>query len=350
MADSLSWSLGLATYERLDMLMRNISLSLGQTYPPLEIVIVDSSDNWLEHRRTVLDAFGDNELGIPISYLEARARSSSAQRNQVVEQCKGDVLFLLDDDSLMYPQCAEEIMKVYAADTYNEVVGVAAVDHPNSPDNLRSCTPPEPRIGSKDIGGVSGLLRSILGADAITIPHDEEWPNLRIPESVCHLNVRPNIGMAGCYMTVRRQMALAEPFEEMLGRYAAGEDIDACNRWQRHGCILRALDAPLHHAKAPTGRLGLYYVSAIQGLNRIVLNKLHGTAPERSIVRMRKLYFRLLIIQFLKDLRDLNFRFPRLRGTFFAARRISQIYSMSEQEVRLWYPTIQDTLFKRYGS
>jgi glycosyltransferase involved in cell wall biosynthesis len=43
-------------------------------------------------------------------YNSAEHRSSTLQRNQGLQLATADVVFLLDDDSLMYPTCAEEIM------------------------------------------------------------------------------------------------------------------------------------------------------------------------------------------------------------------------------------------------
>jgi hypothetical protein len=43
-------------------------------------------------------------------------------------------VFLFDDDSLMYPDCAAEIMRVYDADTGRSVVGVNATNVAVPPD------------------------------------------------------------------------------------------------------------------------------------------------------------------------------------------------------------------------
>jgi glycosyltransferase involved in cell wall biosynthesis len=349
MSSNLTWSLALATYNRLEMLKRCIPLCLAQTYPPLEIVIVDSSENWSENKNAILEAFSGNEKNIPIKYLQAKIRSSSTQRNQAVNESSGDVLFLIDDDSLMYPNCAEEIMKVYQADSRNEIVGVAAVHNTVPPDSKDPEAAQEIKIGAKGQTGLTKYLRQLLRADHINIPHDGQWPNVYVPDSLSHLNVRPNKGVAGCFMTVRRESAIEEPFETLLRRYAAGEDMDASNRWQRKGCILRALDAQLHHVASPSARLGLYYISAIGGLNRIVLNKLHGTTPEVSLKQLKNMYARLLIINALKDIRGLNLSFPRTRGIFYAASNLKKIYSMDEDSLRNWYTKIQDELAEKYA-
>lgn len=350
MSNSLTWSLGISTYQRLDMLMRSLPLSIGQTYPPMEIVIVDSSENWDENKKRVLEAFSNNEKNIPFYYIEARERSTPAQRNQVVKNCKGDILFLIDDDSLMFPNCAEEIMKVYQADVHNEVVGVAASSDPQPPDAVPSAAVKSVPFGSKGRDGFTKVIRKFLIADDINIPHDKEWPNFRVPKSVSHLDVYPNMGIAGCFMTVRRQIALDEPFEELLSGYAAGEDIDASSRWQRHGCNLRANDAYLHHVVSPSGRPALLYLAATQVLNRIVLNRLYGSVPELSKKRLKRLCFRLLIIQALKDLRDLNLAFPRVKGVVLASAKIDQIFGMNEQKLRSWYPQVHQELLDKFGN
>jgi hypothetical protein len=65
-------------------------------------------------------------------YVQADVCSSSWQRNQGLKLTTSEIVFFFDDDSLMYPDCAEQIMNIYEADTQGRIVGINAV-----PDNTR---------------------------------------------------------------------------------------------------------------------------------------------------------------------------------------------------------------------
>jgi cellulose synthase/poly-beta-1,6-N-acetylglucosamine synthase-like glycosyltransferase len=109
------------------------SLWAGQTRPPLEIIVVDASPGWENTRERVLREIASLWPGIRWHYVEAERRSSASQRNQGVRAASADVMFLFDDDSLMYPDCAAEIMRGYDADSGRSVVGVTLRTWPYPP-------------------------------------------------------------------------------------------------------------------------------------------------------------------------------------------------------------------------
>src|SRR6516162_7553837 len=133
-ANPLTWALVVATYMREDVLPRCLRLGAAQTRPPLEIIVVDSSPGWKITRERVLREIAPLWPGIRWHYVEAERRSSASQRNQGVRAASADVVFLFDDDSLMYPNCAAEIMRVYDADIGRSVVGVNATNVAVPPD------------------------------------------------------------------------------------------------------------------------------------------------------------------------------------------------------------------------
>jgi glycosyltransferase involved in cell wall biosynthesis len=119
-ATALTWALVVPTYMREDVLPRCLRLGAAQTRPPLEIV--DSSPGRKSTRERILREISPLWPGIRWHYVEAERRSITSQRNQGVRAASADVVFLFDDDSLMYPDCAAEIMRVYDADTGRSVV------------------------------------------------------------------------------------------------------------------------------------------------------------------------------------------------------------------------------------
>ena len=136
-ANPLTWALVVATYMREDVLCRCLRLGAAQTRPPFEIIVVDSSPRWESTRERVLREIAPLWPGIRWHYVKAERRSSASQRNQGIGAASANVVFLFDDDSLMYPDCAAENMRVYDADQCRSVVGVNAMNVavPSSPDS-----------------------------------------------------------------------------------------------------------------------------------------------------------------------------------------------------------------------
>lgn len=76
MSDSgagLTWALCVATLNRIDALETCVRCALAQTRSPAEIVIVDASDTWAEHRERIAAVVGGRE--VPLRHLKAERRS-----------------------------------------------------------------------------------------------------------------------------------------------------------------------------------------------------------------------------------------------------------------------------------
>lgn len=123
----LSWGLVIATYQREKILSQCLQLAVEQTQKPSEIIVIDASDDWQSTRSQVMGKIASNYPDIRWIYQAASQRGLTLQRNQGLGLATADITFLFDDDSLMYPTCAEEIMRVYEADTEGVVKGVQSI-------------------------------------------------------------------------------------------------------------------------------------------------------------------------------------------------------------------------------
>jgi GT2 family glycosyltransferase len=341
----LNWSLVIATYQRGEILQRCLRLAVQQTRPPSQIVVVDASDDWERTRDRVMSSLWSQYPNIELVYVAAQRRSSAAQRNQGVKLATSEIVFLIDDDSLMYPQCAAEILRVYEADPGGKIVGVNAVHVPRAPDQSADSAAPQSEYGTtKHYSKLARNVRRILHADDIFVPYDENFPRLPLPTSLALLPTAPRLLMAGWGMTFRRQACLQEPFEEILGYYAYGEDSDAGYRISRHGALATAFKAKLCHVGAGTGRLDPYIVAALGALNPVVLHRIYSTDLDRSRRRLRLLMLRRTAIFILKDLSQGNWGLPNSRGMIFALRRLKELFSKTPEELRSWYPQFQKEL------
>jgi glycosyltransferase involved in cell wall biosynthesis len=364
-AQGLTWALVIATYKRKHILPRCLRLAAQQTRPPQEIVVVDASPDWEDNNAIVRQTLADLYPLEQLTYVPAQRPSSTAQRNQGIDLAQADVVFLIDDDSLMYPTCAAEVMAVYEADWEQRVQGVQCLPSLTPPDLQRDSPPPPQAQGANAIAPsgpnyprqtwLRRRVKKLLNNEqTYFLPYDPVPPRHAMPESLAGLNVGAIQVMTGYAMTLRREIAQRERFSEVLERYAAGEDQDLSYRVSRHGLLVNALDARLCHLEISGGRLSTYTVTVLAGLNMAVLHQFHGgaVAGDRAYIQRawRRMVRKRILISFLKEISERHWRFPRTRGYWFALSWLGVIYGKSPQELQGWYPQFQQALIAADGN
>lgn len=345
----LTWGLVVATYKRAHILPRCLRLAARQSCPPIEVVVVDASPDWDVTRDAVTAEFLFHFPNIKLVYTKAVVPSSTAQRNQGIALAHADILFLIDDDSLMYPDCAAEIMKVYEADCDQLIKGVSAIGVPLAPDTKELENTQQPQLGDPAKRPKQTILRRMVKkilatSDTYFLPYDKTYPNRAIPDSLAALNIARINVMVGYSMTFRREVLLKEQFSEVLQRYAAGEDQDLSYRVSRHGALLNAINARLCHLEISGGRLSLYTVTILAALNPAVLQQFHSSDLATTNRRWKKLLWRRLIIGFLKDTSERRWNIPRARAILFSLRQLPIIHSFAPSDLLNWYPQFQSKL------
>ncbi|NJO18209.1 MAG: glycosyltransferase family 2 protein [Thioploca sp.] len=131
--NKLDYGLVIATYKREALLPGCLRCALQQTVVPKEIIIVDASPYWETTRNQIMQELAIKYPAIDWKYVQAKRASLPAQRNQGIDLATTDILFLIDDDSFMYPNCAEEIMQIYTRDVDKKVLGIMAFLAPTPP-------------------------------------------------------------------------------------------------------------------------------------------------------------------------------------------------------------------------
>jgi hypothetical protein len=167
-----------------------------------------------------------------------------------------------------------------------------------------------------------------------------------VPETLEGLDVTSISFMPGSAMTVRRAVALAEPFDTALRYYAAFEDLDAAYRYARHGAVLRANRAHLHHFEAAGGRLKRKKLVIFQLLNMLVFLKRHAVDPDRFLPAYRRLLRRRLLGETLKDLLSGRFDLPQARGVVTVSRTWRKVWARDAATIDDWYPAIQQEILE----
>lgn len=343
-----TWSLVIPTYNRRDVLLRVLPLALRQTVPPIQVVIVDASQDWDVTRQAVQGVAADHP-GIRLDYLQAKTPSSATQRNQGVEHAIGDIVVMIDDDSFLYPDYVERILAVYAADAEGVVVGVNGVNVPRMPD-ARAVTGLARKADNQN--KVRGLHRRIMryrlgrwissrilfqDINALFLKYEGDR-TLRMPAGFAHLDVVPTTFMSGHGLSVRRPVALAEPLDRSLRYYAALEDLDASYRYGRHGILLRANDALLHHFEVAGGRVKRQTATAFQLLNMLVFIKRNAQDPRAWLGTYRRMLWRRLLGETIKDALLRRWDFPQARGVLTAMTHWRRVWNTPVEELDEWYP------------
>jgi len=347
----LNWAFIIPTYQREHILARCLRLAAQQTHPPAEIIVVDASPNWATTRDEIKTTVFRDHPSIHWQYVQADARSISCQRNQGLRLATSEIIFFFDDDSLMYPDCAEQIIKIYEADTKRRIAGINAVHIPVPPDQLDDLevVRPSEHSATKQYGSLARLVRWLLDADNIFVPYDEDYPRHEMPEEVRDFKVGIVRLLAGWGMTFRRTICFREPFAEILRMYAAEEDSDMSYRASRHGPLLVAGDARLCHLGSKGGRSTPFLLAVFRNLNPVALHRLYSTDLSRSRRRERLLLTRRFLILLAKDFYRQKWSFPNARGVLLAFRLMNSIFKMSETDLNEWYPRFQKEMFKKYG-
>ncbi|NJP09118.1 MAG: glycosyltransferase [Leptolyngbyaceae cyanobacterium RU_5_1] len=351
MSKLLSWGLIIATYEREKILPLCLELAIAQTRKPSEIIIIDASRSWETNRDLIMTEIAPKCPGIRWLYTFADVPSLTMQRNQGLCLATTDVVFLLDDDSLMYPTCAEEIMKVYEADVEG-VVKAVATDDADAPPSGMVIPVAKRQTGYSDRwlpilnSSLKFLWKHVLmmHIEVLWIPYDGSFPKHSLPSSLKELNVVSMPICKGYQMTFRRDVFTEEMFEPLLRYYCAGEDLDACNRITRHGPLVLAQDAKLHHFNSAGGRLPRFRGTVLGALNQVLFLKKHSSDLRRDRARYYHLILRRIFAELIKDTLSRRWSMPQVRGLIVALWYSRKLFSMSKMELAEWYPRFQQEL------
>ncbi len=351
MNQPLSWALVVATYQREQILPQCLQLAIAQTRPPAEVIVVDASANWEQTRAQVMAEIAITAPHIRWEYVQAKQRGLPLQRNQGIDLATADILFLIDDDSLLYPDCAEQIMAIYEADPQGMVQGVQAslAEALPSAVMVSDTTKPAGWQWGKALPVSAKLVNFVwkhiflMNNEVTCIPYAGDFPSYQVPPALQAMDANPVRLFHGCRMTYRREVIAAERFEALLLYYALNEDMDASYRVSLHGMLLEAGRAKLCHFQSNSGRLSRYLVTVLSSLNQAVFVQRYSQDRTRDRRRFYILNTRRILAEFCKDCLSRRWSFPQLRGVLTSFRYAPIIFQLSDAELATWYPQFQQT-------
>lgn len=343
----LTWGLCIATLNRIDALESCIRHALVQTRPLAEIVVVDASEDWQHHHQRIADLVGDRAT---LTYLPAPRRSLTAQRNAGIAAAKADICFLIDDDSFMHPDCAEEIMRVYEHPDAASVLSVTASDGPAvSTEGLQS----ERKSGAIRDGTFSRYRQSrlfrwfwrniaLMAAEKVFIPYDGPYQTA-LPDRLAKtgLAIIPVSLSSGYKMTARRSAALAHPFEDGFQSYCPAEDLDFLYRITRHGHLVRALDARIYHHEVAATRIKRQTATLLSVTNVAYLVRKHSCHQTRHRFLFAVMLMRRFLAEIIKDLGSRRWGLEQARAILRAIPVSIAIFRSSRETLSDWYKSRQ---------
>lgn len=287
----LSYDVVIATRNRPGLLALSLPLILAQTRPPTRVVVVDGSDD----PAPVADLLARHAGGpVPVERLGSPP-GLTRQRNAGLARTGADIVLFPDDDSLLYPDAAAEIMAAYERDAEGAVAAVCAAEAERPPPGAL------PDGAGAAAGGwrrAAGRLRQRLvragaaGNPFLTIG-DRLNARHRTPDWLAEQAAVAVPYMTGFRMSFRRS-ALAAGFDETLARYGWFEDIDASFSAMRHGLVIGANRALIYHHRVAGPRGAGRTVGLWAVLNRGYVAMKHVRAnpdvfpdPAREALRLR---------------------------------------------------------------
>lgn len=353
-----SWSLCIPTLNRIDALEQTVRLALAQTIPPIEIIIVDVSADWIDHA-AIIRAICAGHPATRLVYTTSDKRSGAVQRNIALGHATGDIIFFFDDDSFMFPDCAEQVLALYDRPNGDQIAG-AFVKHTGAMPNGASGdiaakhedregrNEKQARLNRSSFGRFFRREVAMMGLKHGIIPYDRS-PSGQDEQSFEALGIddaefTPFI--PGYGMTVRREIALREPFDSDLLAYCPAEDVDASYRFSRHGFNVRATRARLHHFEAAGGRLKRRQATALRIMNIGFMAQKNAGNRTRVSAAYAVYVLRALLAEFTKDALTRRFDMPQFRGALIAARHAPQMMLRRRESLSDWYVGVQKDVLR----
>jgi len=342
-----SWGLLICTYNRRDILKRCIQQALAQSLSPQEIVIVDASDNWEDNKLMIETLIASSALAdtLRLVYEQAKVRSSTHQRNQALDLVTVDVAFAIDDDSLMYPDCAETLVSIYAQDTEKKIAAVGACEVATPPDHLDVGSSREVQLKTSLCSKVKSSLKRLLENQLAVHKHFVPYTGWLKP-SIRQSGLTPAYVMSGFCTTFRTEFGRKVRWSEVLRYYALHEDSDFSYRLSELGSIVYAEKARICHVQAKSGRLPRCVVDRLRVMNLLALHRIYSPSRIRSAWTISSSYLRFIAIYLLIDPMQGRFSFPVVRAYLYGLAYIPRVLLQRRDSFHNWYQNQQERLLR----
>jgi GT2 family glycosyltransferase len=191
-------------------------------------------------------------------FIKSHVRSLPVQRNNGLEHVQSPVVLLPDDDSMLYPQAAAEMMSAYRLDGRCEVGGVSGMPASVSPLGRGSTQIERSRALKDRIQPLRNRFEDRFTPKPFSTDPRELWEERSVPDWVDGERFVMVPTIAGYLLSLRTDLVKKFKFDEALGYgigYALHEDMEMSLRLQNAGYLLvAARRAPVFHDVHPSKR------------------------------------------------------------------------------------------------
>lgn len=343
----MDFDIVIATRNRQAALKISLPLMLAQTRLPLQLIIVDSSDNHVDVRKIAEDAAAVAGASTELQIIRSEP-GSSRQRNVGLKHVKAPVVFFPDDDALWFPHVADSIMGIYERDTEGIVGGVGGTESFFPPPGVLDATRSHYRMELRDklqlsVGRFLDSIEYALFPDPFFIEAGFRYKDKAIPVWLAEEEAAPGTVLPGFRMSFRTELISHGGFDENLGRYALFEDYDACLNILKHHVLVDTRRALVFHYRSPEKRVNGLEWGVMQVLNRTYIICKH--APPGSTARRRLkgfLYYKLA--RYLLQAHTAYGR-ERAKGLLKALPSVAQLLETPQQQLTARYTALHATQF-----
>jgi GT2 family glycosyltransferase len=228
----------ICTYQRPDSTLRVLDSLTRQERRADWLFVVDAST---DHRTAdAVKSWQDRDperRTLRYWKVDGAHRGLTRQRNFALDNVTTDLVAFFDDDVVLAANCLSELERVHRGD--ETVVGVGCFGGP------RGTRPRALWRLRRRLGIVSSLQAGKYHRSGMSTP----WEFDSGQQSVVEGDWLPGWGMMWKTAHARRAR-----FHDGFAGYAQGEDLDFSLRLRRHGKLLMARTAGLHHLPDPSGR------------------------------------------------------------------------------------------------
>lgn len=231
---ALTISAILPTHDRPASLERCVDSLLAQHRLPEQLIVVN--DGRQDLRPQLLERLA--QAGWRLQFIRRDEASSTASRNAGLAAADGDIVVLLEDDLTLPAEFLQNLAAIYAADTHGLIGGIGP----------RICEPDTQSPGGRAWLAVAHLLgRGRWGPRRVASRY------VTLPRDLAG-TLTPVRKLSAGGLSLRREIARAFRFDEMLSGYAWGEDRELTFRIAPHHALYRAKHIEVLHHREPGGR------------------------------------------------------------------------------------------------
>ena len=258
------------TYNRPGSLKRTLNSIFNQSVKPKEIIIIDDSDD--DKTKIMLDSLRKKN----IIYIKKKNRGTTKSRNLGIDHSKGEVIFFLDDDVVIFKDYIESTLDYFKNNP--KTVGVQWFAYSGHEKRYSTSKIKTALMRTFSLSYHEKNVSKVLPNMNVIIPKPltKDIPTEFMGSGTCAIKKR--------YLDVR--------FDERLTGYALQEDLDWSYRlYKRYGNLFLLKKKKLYHYYSLTSRM---YIRQIIFTKLIYLTYIFQKNQEQKLLNLTLFWWSMI--------------------------------------------------------